>query len=114
MIGSVNLEDVPLTAGAAIESRAVEVPVRVQDNTAEGIGPIRAISETPENCLRPRRRQLKHRALVVSAAKLGRAVEIPIRVQDWRDVTRICPVGAVGKTVEHLLGMAVRRWNRRQ
>src|SRR5215472_6335347 len=67
---------------AAIGGRAVEIPHGVQNHTAYGIGPIRTISETPENCLRPRRRQLKHRALVVSAAMLGRAVEIPLRVQD--------------------------------
>src|SRR5580704_4736203 len=63
---------------------AVEIPLRVENQSSAGIIPIcsRILSKTVENCLRPGGRQFKDGAEVVSAASRGRAVEIALRVED--------------------------------
>jgi len=64
-------------SAAAIDSGAVEIPL-VHDQAGIGIDPIYVIViEAVENPLRTRERHLKHRAIAVSAAIGGGAVEIP-------------------------------------
>lgn len=101
-----------IAISTAIVGRAVKVPLLIYDKASVWVVSIRSGHlKAVENLLGPRRRDLKDRARVISAAIPRRAVEILLLAQYWVG-DRIRPVGIFSKTVEYSFRLTIRRLNR--